>query len=127
MNDYTNKFDFQLGQALLAENKLHQRLRGAKIELKTESYLWERTGNIAIEFECSGKPSGIQVTQADYWAHELRRDGQTLLYMLWPTDVLKEASRAAYAQRGCVQGGDQGRAKMVLLSLNEIGDILCAT
>ena len=35
-------------------------------EIKTDSYPRD-TGNIAIEFEGRGKPSGISVTQADYF------------------------------------------------------------
>jgi hypothetical protein len=28
-----------------------------------------KTGNIFVEFECSGKPSGIMATKADFWIH----------------------------------------------------------
>ena len=40
-----------------------------KIEVKSERDMWQRTGNIAIEYESYGKPSGINVTEADYWFH----------------------------------------------------------
>jgi hypothetical protein len=38
-------------------------------EIKTDTYAETKpiTGNIAIEFECRGKPSGIAVTEADYF------------------------------------------------------------
>lgn len=35
-------------------------------EIKTDIYPFD-TGNIVVEFECRGKPSGIAVTEADYF------------------------------------------------------------
>ena len=63
------KFDLQLNQALLHERRLGEIFRNQKIEkieLKSETWQWERTGNIAIEYRCDGKPSGISMTQADF-------------------------------------------------------------
>ena len=34
-------------------------LQDKKIEVKSERGMWLKTGNIAIEFESYGKPSGI--------------------------------------------------------------------
>jgi len=39
-----------------------------KIEVKKDDWV-VRSGNIAIEFESRGKPSGIMVTKASFWAH----------------------------------------------------------
>jgi hypothetical protein len=55
------KFDLQLNQALLNERRLadiFQNQKIEKIELKSETFQWERTGNIAIEYRCDG-PGGI--------------------------------------------------------------------
>src|SRR5262245_31890282 len=90
------KFDLQLSEAELNERKLLEIFRAKRIEyveLKSESYQWEQTGNIAIEYSWNGKPSGIAATTADYWVHELKRDGETLMYLMFPVDRLKEICR----------------------------------
>lgn len=118
------KFDLQLEQALIDERRLGEIFAAArieKIELKSESWLWEKTGNICIEFMCDGRPSGIATTQADYWVHELKRDGATLVYLMFPIDRLKELSRTAIA-KGCSRSnsGDGGRFTVALIPLMEI-------
>lgn len=118
------KFDIQLNQALIAERRLATIFAAAsieKIELKTETWQWERTGNICIEYRCDGRPSGISVTEADYWVHELRRDDETLLYLMFPVPRLKELCRAAIKSgRARSKAGDDGRFDVVILPLREL-------
>lgn len=116
-----SKFDIQLNSALKAENKLGEILTGSKIELKTENWLWEKTGNMCIEFECNGKPSGISTTEADYWTHELRRDDDTLVYITFPIDVLKRVCMDAI-EKGMWQdnAGDDKKSKVILLPLEKL-------
>jgi hypothetical protein len=107
----TNKFDIQLSQSLIAERRLGEIFAAAKIEkieLKTETYQWEQTGNICIEYKQKGEPSGIAITDADYWVHELRRDGKTLCYLMFPIDQMKELASKAYAAGRYHQGGGDG-------------------
>jgi hypothetical protein len=119
-----SKFDLQLSQALINERRLgeiFQAKRIEKVELKSESWLWERTGNIAIEYQQNGKPSGIAVTEADYWVHELKRDGETLVYLMFPVERLKALAREAYrAGHYHEGGGDGGRFCNVLIRLTDI-------
>jgi hypothetical protein len=91
-----------------------------KIELKSESWLWERTGNICIEYRQNGRPSGIDATQADYWVHELRRDDYTLCYLMFPIERLRGLARAAYDEGRYHEGGDGGRFCNILIPLSEI-------
>jgi hypothetical protein len=118
------KFDIQLAAALVAERRLADIFVGAKlekIELKTETWQWEQTGNIAIEFRCDGRPSGISTTEADIWVHELRRDDATLLYLMIPIARLKDLCRAAIkAGRWRSNAGDDGRFDVVILPLREL-------
>jgi len=51
-----NKFDL-----LMSYNN-----RFITYEIKTDIYP-KKTGNLVVEFECRGKPSGIAVTEADYF------------------------------------------------------------
>jgi hypothetical protein len=124
-----NKFDLQLSASLLRERALgeiflHATFDGTRpvnIELKSETWQWEQTGNICIEYRQGGQPSGIAVTQADVWVHELRRDGRTLVWLMFPIERLKELARKAYAEgRYCESGGDGGRFCNVLIPLSEI-------
>ena len=123
------KFDMQLSQGHTAERRLadifeHLRIEkipAPKIELKTETWQWEQTGNICIEYKCNGRPSGISTTEADYWVHELRRDGRTLVYLMFPIERLKELAREAIKQghwRDCA--GDDGRFTVALIPLRDI-------
>jgi hypothetical protein len=117
-----NKFDLQLSDALIAERRLAEIFTGMdihKIELKTETWQWEQTGNICIEYRQKGEPSGIAVTEAGCWVHELRRDGETLVYLMFPIARLKALARIAYAEgRFHEGGGDNGQFCNVLIPLS---------
>jgi hypothetical protein len=115
------KFDLQLSAALVNERRLAEIFTAAKIEkieLKSESWLWERTKNICVEYRQNGQPSGIAVSEADYWVHELRRDDKTLCYLMFPTERLKEL--AWFVGRHHQGGGDSGRFDNILIPLSEI-------
>ena len=122
--NHDKKFDIQLSQALIDERRLMDVFREArieKIELKSESWQWERTGNICIEYRCDGRPSGISTTEADMWVHELKRDGATLCYLMFPTARLKEISRKAILAGRCrSNAGDGGRFDVALLKLTDL-------
>jgi hypothetical protein len=118
-----NKFDIQLGEAHENERRLAQILGCAKIEkleLKSESRQWEQTGNIAIEYSQRGAPSGIAVTQAEWWVHELKRDGETLVYLWFPVTRLKELARDCFKRGLHRKGGDRREYEMVLVPLHEV-------
>jgi hypothetical protein len=102
------KFDLQLGEAHLRE-------------LKSETWQWEQTGNICVEYRQNGEPSGIATTDADVWVHELRRDGGTLVYLMFPVERLKALAREAI-KRGDFRAnaGDGGRFTVALIRLRDI-------
>jgi hypothetical protein len=118
-----HKFDLQLEASLIRERGLAAMLgdQAQKIELKTESWQWEHTGNLAIEFRCDGKPSGIATTEATWWVHELRREDQTLVWLWFPIERLKALARDAF-KRGHYRtgGGDGGRFDVVLIRLGDL-------
>lgn len=119
-----SKFDIQLSASLIHERRLGEIFatgRIEKIEQKSETYQWEQTGNICIEFRQNGRPSGIAVTEADYWVHELRRDERTLVYLMFPIDRLRELCRTAYRAGHWRSGaGDGGRFDVILIRLSEV-------
>lgn len=114
------KYDLQLSQGLLAERRLAGLLCNATfdtLEVKKEEWLWERTGNIFIEFESRGKPSGIAATEAHIWVHTLLRDDRTLLQLWVPMDRLRELCARAPV---CNRGGDGKAQKGYLLKLTDL-------
>jgi hypothetical protein len=125
-----SKFDIQLSQALVDERRLadvfgSQKLE--KIELKSEAYTWRRTGNVCIEFECNGKPSGIAATEADMWFHELKSDdrSETYAYLALPVKRLKTLCREAYRRGNWKSGiGDDGKVSAVLLKIEDLLQII---
>ena len=56
------KFDIDLEYGKVREQQVADMLQDKKIEVKSERDVWQKTGNIAIEYECYGKPSGINAT-----------------------------------------------------------------
>ena len=120
----TNKWDLQLSEALIDQRRLadiFENMEIRKIELKSESYLWEKTGNICIEYRGKDNPSGIAITEADCWVHELKRDGKTLCYLMFPMERLKELARRAYKEgRYHEGGGDRGDYDNILIPLKWI-------
>lgn len=115
-----SKFDMQLAEAIINERKLYEIFTAKKIEkveLKSESYLWELSGNICIEISQRGKPSGIMITEADYWVHELKRDGKTLCYLMFPIERLKELVAEYDAKGWRRRGGDNKEFEMVLVPI----------
>lgn len=95
--------DFDIGIPLFNSGRtLH-------IEVKNDS-LKEHTGNVAIEFECRGKPSGIAVTKAKWWASYYKNE-----FHILPVEILKDMiEKKKY--KTWVYGGDDQAAKMYLFS-----------
>ena len=67
------KFDIDLKYGQLREKQVHDIFSNKKIEVKTERDWWYKTGNIALDYECNGKPSGINATESDYWIQILAK------------------------------------------------------
>ena len=65
------KFDLDLQYGKVREQLVADMLQDKKIEVKSERDIWQKSGNIAIEYQSYGKPSGIQTNEADYWFHNL--------------------------------------------------------
>ena len=65
------KFDIDLEYGEIQEDAIANMLQNKKIEVKSERGMWIKTGNIAIEYQSYGKPSGIEATESDYWFHNL--------------------------------------------------------
>jgi len=127
------KFDIQLSQSFINERRLGEVFKSAKlervelsqehwkIELKSETWQWERTGNICIEYRHNGNKSGIAATEADFWVHELKREDSTLVYIMIPVAHLKKLCSKYYGMgRYRENAGDDGRSNVILIPIREI-------
>jgi hypothetical protein len=97
-----------------------------KIEVKTERGLWEKTGNLAFEYRCNGKPSGIAATKSEWWAHLLSRDGKPIGGFIFNVAKLKCKLREGYKSKKyrLVDGGDGNRASMILVPISQVYEFL---
>ena len=94
-------------------------LQDKKIEVKSERGMWMRTGNIAIEYECYGKPSGIAATESDYWFHNLCIGDEVFATLVFNTDSLKRIIDNLDYKKS-VSGGDNKASRMYLLNLQKL-------
>ena len=112
-------FDIDLAFGKLHEDKILDMLENKKIEVKTERDVWTRSGNIAIEFESYGKPSGIAATKADYWFHNLSVGSQVFCTLVFDVKVLKQVIKNLDYEK-IVNGGDNYASKMYLINLSKL-------
>ena len=113
------KFDIDLEYGKVREKQVADMLQDKKIEVKSERDVWQKTGNIAIEYECYGKPSGINATESDYWFHNLCIGDETFATIVCDTQSLKRIISILDSKRS-VSGGDNNAARMYLLNLQKL-------
>jgi len=95
----TNKYD------ILAKIKDKQ----YTFEVK-EDFTCERTGNVGLEFECRGKPSGIQTSQANYYIYKIHSKNGIHFYLFNTATLKKMIAEKEYFR--IVNGGDEGSNSM---------------
>ena len=113
------KFDIDLEYGKVREQQVADMLQDKKIEVKSERDVWQKTGNIAIEYECYGKPSGINATESDYWFHNLCIGDETFATLVFDTTSLKRII-ANLDKKRSVSGGDNNASRMYLLNLQKL-------
>lgn len=113
------KFDIDLEYGKVREQQVADMLQDKKIEVKSERDVWQKTGNIAIEYECYGKPSGINATESDYWFHNLCIGDETFATLVFDTASLKRIISNLDKKRS-VSGGDNNASRMYLLNLQKL-------
>ena len=116
------KFDIDLAYGKVREHLVKDMLQDKKIEVKSERDVWKRTGNIAIEYQCYGKPSGINATEADYWFHNLCVGEDVYATLVFKTENLKKIIDSL-ERKVSVSGGDHNASRMYLVSLQKLFDV----
>ena len=74
-----------------------------------------KTGNIAIEYECNNKPSGITTTQSDYYAYFIINLIDYDLYII-PVDIIKSHINTCKYKKS-LNGGDGYKSKFYLFDI----------
>lgn len=98
--------------------------QGDTVEVKAELDTWVTTGNMAIEYRCSGNPSGLSTTRADYWAHLFIRRERLVFMLLTEVFRLRAIVRKLWSSSRKVQGVGDGNADIVLLNIQEVCTLL---
>jgi hypothetical protein len=113
------KFDLDLAYGKVREQRVADMLTDKKVEVKSERDMWVQTGNIAIEYESYGKPSGIAATEADYWFHNLCIGDDTFATLVFDVPSLKRIiDNLDYKKT--VSGGDHNASRMYLLNIQKL-------
>lgn len=113
------KFDLDLSYGKVREQRVADMLTDKKIEVKSERDMWAKTGNIAIEYESYGRPSGINATEADYWFHNLCIGKDTFATLVFDVPSLKRIIENLDHKKS-VSGGDNNASRMYLLNLQKL-------
>ena len=113
------KFDLDLEYGEIREEKIAKMLTGKKIEVKSERGMWMKTGNICIEYESYGKPSGIKTTEADYWFHNLCVGDNEFCTLVFDTNMLRTIVNELDSFK-TVSGGDNNASRMFLVNLQKL-------
>jgi len=116
------KFDLDLQYGQVREKIVADMLQDKKIEVKSERGMWLKTGNIAIEYECYGKPSGINATKSDYWFHNLCVGDEVFATLVFETKMLKKIINASINENQVrsVSGGDHNASRMYLMNIQNL-------
>ena len=112
--EYCSDFRYDLEVGQVAEAELADTFENKKIEVKRDLRA-KKTGNIFIEYESRGKPSGLATTQSDFYCFVIED-----LHIMLPTSQLKDIARSYIGTGRDVLGGDNNTSKGILLRLKDL-------
>lgn len=113
-------FDKDLKYGLDREDRIVAILdaKKTKAEIKTERDWWYRSGNLCIEIESFGKPSGIMTTKADYWIQIFSDGPDDFCRLIFDTSTVKRLAKKYISTAR--YGGDYNKSRFVLIPLKEL-------
>lgn len=120
--EYNNDIRYDLEIGRIAKKKLADILKNKTIEIKYD-LLASKTGNIAIEYECRNKASGISITESDYYCYIIANTKCDDIYILIETNKLKELCRKYYLMNKIKKLGDSNLSKAVIIPLKDLFSI----
>jgi len=114
-----DKFDIDLKYGKIREKRVADLLGKEQEEIKTERSWWRKTGNIAIEYEYRGKPSGIDKTEAKWWFHILELEKKEHCILIFRVARLKKIVKK-YKATHTKNIGDYRASKCVVIPIKEL-------
>ena len=113
---YSSSFQYDLKIGEAAEDWVNDLFsNGKKIEVKND-LMAHKTGNIYIEFQSRGKPSGLAKTIADYWIYRINQSDFALIIEV---NKLKQVCREFYKSGKYLKvGGDDNTSKGFLIPIH---------
>jgi len=115
----TSTFDIDLKYGQIREKRVADLFKGGKVEVKTERSWGRKTGNIAVEYEFRGKPSGIDKTEAKWWFQVLELNGKEYCMIVFRVSRLKKIV-AKYKKTHTKDIGDYRASKCVVIPIKEL-------
>tara|TARA_R110002110_G_scaffold98594_5_gene252270 strand:+ start:6827 stop:7198 length:372 start_codon:yes stop_codon:yes gene_type:complete len=117
--NFNNDFKYDLEIGLEGERIVDDLFKNKRIEVKRDSWIG-RSGNIAVEYESRGKPSGIAKTQADYWLFIFSKEYEDKVMLIVETNKLKKVARNYYNKGSIKAMGDFNTSYSVLIPIKDI-------
>lgn len=111
------RYDLEFGK-IDGESWFHNAVSNSKIEVKSDR-LTETTGNVYIEYESRGKPSGIRTTQSKFWVYKTSKGTAIMI----ETDELKRKLTKLIANKKAkmgIKGGDNNTSLGILVNAKEL-------
>jgi hypothetical protein len=109
---YSSSFFHDLNLGEKAEDWVNDMFSNGKlIEVKNDRIV-HKTGNIFIEYESRGKPSGLSTTTADYWIYRMN---ELDIAFIIPTDKLKNICREYLKEKKYIRNGGDNNTSLGLL------------
>lgn len=112
--DYCSNFRYDLEVGKVSEKAIGEMFANKKIEIKRDLKAKE-TGNIFVEYESRGKPSGISTTESEFYCFVVED-----LIIFYPTDKFKKLMRPYLKTSRDVRGGDNNTSKGILFPLKKL-------
>ena len=114
--------DYDIPEGEIGEDIVRDLFSGrpGSVEVKRDTIVSD-SGNIAVEFECRGRLSGIRATKAMWWVFLLSGENyQDEVAIMVLTERLRIMCEWLIEKGEWVPGGDDKQSKMVLLHLNRL-------
>jgi len=112
--DYNSDFRHDLEVGQVSEKALAEIFENKKVEVKRDLMALE-TGNLFIEFESRGNPSGIATSEADYWAFDIEG-----VFIIIAKDKLTDIIAPLVGTTAERKGGDNNTSVGVLLPIEKL-------
>ena len=120
-----SNFDVDLDFGQIWERRICNIFEGeGSLEVKADK-MWHNSGNLAFEFKCNGRASGIAASKAKWWVSVLTNKEDphnTDLILIWKTEQLLNLLRNLVREKKADirTGGDGGRSEMVIVGIDHL-------